>query len=135
MARDEQPGDPLPGKGWGFPVTADHRGDVELSAGQESIEDAIRIIIGTAKGERVMRPEFGCDIHDHVFDAINGATMSLAEESVKEALIAWEPRIDIDDVDASPDPDNPNRLMITIQYTIRSTNAEGNMVYPFYLNE
>jgi len=135
MARNDQQDEPLPGSGWSFPVGTDHKGDVALSDGKDSIEDAIRIIIGTAKGERVMRPEFGCDIHEHVFDTINGATMSLAEESVREALITWEPRIDVADVDASQDPENPNRLLISIRYIVRSTNAEGNMVYPFYLTE
>ncbi|RQG88003.1 baseplate protein [Natrarchaeobius halalkaliphilus] len=135
MVRDTHPEDPFPGSGWQFPVSTDHRGDIALSSDNESVEEAIRIIVGTAKGERVMRPEFGCDIHDHVFDSINGATMSLAEESVREALIAWEPRIDVRDVDASADPDHPNTLLITIRYVVRSTNSEGNMVYPFYINE
>lgn len=127
--------DPLPGTGWAFPVRPDHRGDIALSEGKASIEDSIRMIIGTAKGERVMRPEFGCDIHDHVFDAMNGATMSLAEESVREALIEWEPRIDLEAVETEPDPENPSTLLIDIQYLIRTTNTEGNMVYPFYVNE
>ena len=125
----------LSGTGWQFPVETDHRGDIALSTEQDGVEEAIKIIIETAKGERVMRPEFGCEIHDHVFDVINGATMSLAEESVREAIVAWEPRVDVEDVSAEPDPENPNRLLITIQYIIRSTNTEGNMVYPFYLTE
>ncbi len=135
MPPNDRRTDPLPGTGWAFPVRPDHRGDIALSEGKASIEDSIRVIIGTAKGERVMRPEFGCDIHDHVFDAMNGATMSLAEESVREALIEWEPRIDLEAVDAEPDPNEPSTLLIDIQYVIRTTNTEGNMVHPFYVNE
>lgn len=124
--------DALPGRGWAFPVTTDHRGDISLSAGDQSITDSIRIILGTAKGERVMRPEFGCEIHDHVFDSIDGATITLVESSVREALIEWEPRIDVKSVAARRDSENPNKLLIDIAYRIRSTNADSNMVYPFY---
>ncbi len=129
------PDDEFPGTGWGFPVESDHRGDVSLSRGDVNIQDAIRVILGTAKGERVMRPEFGCDIHDHVFGNIDGTMLTLVEGSVREALIQWEPRIDVADVDAHRDPDNPNRLLIHIEYRVRSTNSESNMVYPFYLDE
>lgn len=123
------------GTGWGFPVTTDHKGDVSLSAGEENIRDAIRIVVGTAKGERIMRPEFGCDIHDHVFDTIDGTTLTLVEDSVEEALVEWEPRIDVRDVTARRDPEDAAKLLIEIQYVVRSTNSEGNMVYPFYVNE
>ena len=131
MSSDE-PEDALPGTGWGYPVTTDHKGDISLSEGNTNIKDSIRIILGTAKGERVMRPEFGCDIHDHVFDSMDGATLTLVESSVEEALIEWEPRIDVVDVTAERDSENPNKLLIDIAYRIRSTNAESNMVYPFY---
>jgi hypothetical protein len=123
------------GTGWGFPVKTDHKGDVSLSVGEANIKDAIRIIVGTAKGERIMRPEFGCDIHEHVFDNIDGTTLTLVEGSVEEALIQWEPRIDVHDVSARRDPEQPNKLLIEIHYIVRSTNSESNMVYPFYVNE
>jgi phage baseplate assembly protein W len=126
--------DELPGAGWGFPVTSDHKGDIDLSEGEASVEDAIRIILGTAKGERVMQPDFGCEIHDHAFDSVDGTTLTLIEGSVREALIEWEPRIDLNRVDAGRDPENPNRILVEIDYTIRSTNSEANMVYPFYVN-
>lgn len=134
MTKDHTAQNELPGGGWSFPVGTDHKGDIALSKGQLSIEDSIEIIISTAKGERVMRPEFGCDIHDHVFDSINEATIVLVESAVEEALIKWEPRIDIGDISVRQDSEQPNRLLIDIQYIVRSTNSEGNMVHPFYVN-
>ena len=127
--------DELPGANWSFPVGTDHKGDISLSKGQLSIEDSIKIILGTAKGERVMRPEFGCDIHEHVFDSINETTITLVTTAVEEALIKWEPRIDIGAVTAQRDPDTPSRLVIDIRYIVRSTNSEANMVYPFYIRK
>jgi len=127
--------DELPGGGWSFPVDTDHKGDISLSKGQLSIEDSIKIILGTAKGERVMRPEFGCDIHEHVFDSINETMITLVTTAVEEALIKWEPRIDIGAVTAQRDPDTPSRLVIDIRYIVRSTNSEANMVYPFYIRK
>lgn len=125
----------IPGSGWSFPVETDHRGDIALSEEEQSVRDAIRIILGTAKGERLMRPEFGCDIHQFAFETVDGATTTLVEGSVEEALIRWEPRIDVEEVSARRDPDEPNKLLIDVEYVVRSTNAESNMVYPFYVSE
>jgi len=125
----------LPGAGWSFPVRTDHKGDIVLSDGEANIEDSIRLILGTAKGERIMQPEFGCDIHDHVFESMDGTTLTLVESGAKEALIQWEPRIDINRIEASRDAETPNKLLVDITYTVRSTNAESNMVYPFYVAE
>jgi phage baseplate assembly protein W len=127
--------DNLPGAGWNFPVKTDHKGDIALSAGETNIEDSIRIILGTAKGERIMQPDFGCEIHDHVFDNIDGTTLTLVEGSVEDALVQWEPRIDIDGIKARRDRKNPNKLLVDIDYTVRSTNSESNMVYPFYVTK
>lgn len=123
------------GAGWQFPVRTDHQGNVELSEGVDSIERSVRAIIGTAKGERVMRPDFGCDIHDHVFATTSPATLNMMEDSVREALVQWEPRIDVERVDASREPGAPNVVRIEITYWIRSTNSHANMVYPFYVQE
>lgn len=127
--------DGIPGAGWSFPVETDHKGDVALSEGEMSIRDSIRLILGTAKGERIMEPEFGCDIHRHVYDNIDGTTLTLVEDSVGRALVRWEPRIDVGDISARRDPDEPNKLLIEINFVVRSTNSEKNMVYPFYVNE
>jgi len=123
------------GTGWGFPVATDERGAIKLSTADEDIQESIRIILGTAKGERLMRPEFGCDIHKHVFSSATPATLNLIESSVREALVRWEPRIDIESVEARTDPDEPTKVLIEIEYHVRTTNSLSNMVYPFYITE
>ena len=123
------------GTGWEFPVGTDSRGDIAVSSADEDIQEAIRIILGTAKGERVMRPAFGCDIHDHVFSAATPSTLNLIESSVREALVRWEPRIDVESVDARTDDADPNKVLIEIDYHVRTTNSLSNMVYPFYITE
>ena len=123
------------GTGWSFPVETDERGDIELSSADKDIQESIRIILGTAKGERLMRPEFGCDIHKHVFSAATPATLNLIESSVREALVRWEPRIDVESVEARTDDEDPTRVLIEIEYHVRTTNSLSNMVYPFYITE
>ncbi len=123
------------GTGWSFPVETDERGDLKLSSADEDIKESIRIILGTAKGERLMRPEFGCDIHKHVFSAATPATLNLIESSVREALVRWEPRIDIEAVEARTDDAEPTKVLIEIEYQVRTTNSLANMVYPFYITE
>jgi hypothetical protein len=91
------------------------------------------MILGTARGERVMRPDFGCGIHDLVFAVNNATTAGRVVGEVRQALIQWEPRIDVLDVTASPDATEPNRLLIEIEYRVRATNSRFNLVYPFYL--
>lgn len=123
------------GTGWQFPVTTDRKGDVELSTGVDDIEESIRIVLGTAKGERVMRPEFGCGIHEYVFGSTNATTLNLVEAAVEDALVEWEPRIEVSNVDASADRIAEGLLSISIDYRVRSSNTEHNLVYPFYLAE
>jgi len=123
------------GTGWRFPVDTDHRGDVAASSAEEDIRESIRLILGTVPGERLMRPEFGCDIHEHLFSAATPATLNLIESSVEEALVRWEPRIDIESVDAHTDDKEPHTVLIEIDYHVRTTNSLSNMVYPFYLTE
>lgn len=121
------------GTGWAFPVEVDEaRGGIRLSREMADIEESIRIIIGTAKGERRMRPEFGCSLHDLVFAPNNAATASLAAHYVQEALGQWEPRIEVLEVQAEADPEDPSRLLINVLYQVRATNDERNLVYPFY---
>lgn len=128
-------GDEFLGTGWRFPVDTDHRGDVAASSAEEDIRESIRLILGTVPGERLMRPEFGCDIHEHLFSAATPATLNLIESSVEEALVRWEPRIDIESVDARTDDEEPHTVLIEIDYHVRTTNSLSNMVYPFYLTE
>jgi phage baseplate assembly protein W len=121
------------GTGWAFPLRIDGRGGMALSQHENDIEESIFIILGTAKGERRMRPDFGCEIHDLVFAPNNANTWGLAAFYVEDALGWWEPRIEVMDVDTQLDPDDSGKLLITIYYRIKSTNDERNLVYPFYL--
>jgi uncharacterized protein len=122
------------GSGWSFPSGISGRGGISLSSSEKAIDESIRIILNTAKGERRMRPNFGCGIHELVFAPNNSATWSHIAHHVEEALGWWEPRIDVKEVDARPDPMDLSRIFINIKYIIKATNNERNLVYPFYLS-
>ena len=122
----------LIGSGWRFPPGVDSRGRIALSSDRVEIEEAIEIILGTPIGHRVMRPEFGCRIHELLFAPINTATFTAAVHYVREALAMWEPRIEVDDVVAGQDPHIASCLMIYITYRVRATHDERALVYPFY---
>jgi phage baseplate assembly protein W len=121
------------GKGWAFPVGPDLSGALGMVAYERSVEESIRIILGTAPGERLMRPDFGCRIHEMVFAPDCARTVSLAEHYVREALLRWEPRVIVKEVRGGVDGGNPGLVNIRIDYEIRSVNTFFNMVYPFYL--
>ena len=123
----------FPGSGWSYPVLADQDGGVSVSRYEENVEQNILIIMGTAPGERQMRPEFGCRIHDLVFRPNNRMTCALAENFVRTAVSKWEPRVSDVEVAANPDRYEDNTMRIGITYTIQSTNATRNLVFPFYL--
>ncbi len=123
------------GAGWKFPVQTDVLGNIVVSRGEEDIRESIWIILSTARGERMMRPEFGCGIHDLVFASINTGTLGLVEANVQEALTLFEPRIDVLKVEASGKEAEQGRLLVNIDYRIRITNNEFNLVFPFYLKE
>jgi len=123
------------GKGWKFPVKIDAEGQIAMSEHEQDIKEAIWIILSTAKGERLMRPDFGCGIHDYVFASINTTNLALIESSVREALTLWEPRIELTDVKVSTEKIDEGKLMINIDYKVRTTNNQFNLVYPFYLTE
>ena len=120
------------GKGWSFPVSRDPENGVAMSYGEESILDSIWIILATAPGERVMRPDFGCGIHQYVFAVGDAATVGQVTKEVREALVRWEPRIDVLDVDTEV-KGRGEILLINVHYRVRSTNNFFNLVYPFYL--
>lgn len=105
------------------------------SAYEEDIREAVLVILGTAKGERVMRPDFGCGIHDFVFASINTSTVTLIGKTVREALMLWEPRIEVTGIAVDTDDSDSGKLLITIDYRVRTTNNRFNLVYPFYLKE
>lgn len=124
------------GKGWKFPVKVDPAtGRIALSTAEEDIRESIWIILSTAPGERVMRPDFGCGIHDLVFDTMSAATLGLFENHVREALINFEPRIEVMELDISTAEADRGQLLIKLGFRVRETNHEFNMVYPFFLNE
>jgi Bacteriophage baseplate protein W len=130
------------GTGWAFPVRVDDNGALEMSAYEQNIKESIRIILGTAKGERQMRPDFGCGIHELVFARNDHATAGLAIYHVEQALIRWEPRIELIKVDAAPGVEVTSaaiaagdQLIISIDYRVIATNSIFNLVYPFYLTE
>ncbi|HWA84378.1 MAG TPA: GPW/gp25 family protein [Fimbriimonadaceae bacterium] len=121
------------GSGWKFPPRLDSRGRIELVHQEQDVEEAIRMILMTRKGERPMRPEFGCQIHDLVFDPNDAATAGLARRYVQEALMRWEPRIAVLNVTANVDARYPERLLVSIDYTLIATQDRRNLVFPFYV--
>lgn len=132
MAVDTNNRDML-GAGWSFPLQTDGRGGISLSRSDTGIEESIHVILGTAKGERRMRPNFGCDIHNLTFAPYNATTQGLAARYVEEALGWWEPRIEVTDIDVHPDPADHSRLLIDIKYRVKATHDARSIVYPFYL--
>jgi hypothetical protein len=125
----------LIGRGWTFPVGPDGSGRLSLSSGIDDLDESISLILGTSLGERVMRPKFGCRIHDLVYAPIHGNTLGLAERYVREALGWWEPRIEVSSVTVRADREaaDVGRLLILISYRVRATKDERTLVYPFYL--
>ena len=121
------------GAGWSYPLGTDATGGVALVTREREIEQAIRLILGTACGERPMRPEFGCRIHDHVFGAANSATAGLIAYDVRQALERWEPRIEVNEVGVSFDAIESGTLYIDVGYEIRGLNDRRNLVFPFYV--
>ena len=138
---------PFLGVGVEFPVSLDTEGDFRLAEYEESVRQSILIILGTAKGERVMRPDFGCSIYDLVFEPNSPATAGKVSQAIQEALLIFEPRIDVLDVrvnsvtitknqreeaeiEITP---NTETMMVSIDYQVRATNNVFNLVYPFYL--
>jgi Bacteriophage baseplate protein W len=122
------------GIGWAFPIRVDEKGEVASSVYEDDVREAIRIILGTTPGERVMRPDFGAGLHALAFEPLGTTTMALAKHRVEEALIVWEPRIDSIAVEVSAEP-ALGRLMLDVRYRVRATNTFYNLVYPFYLLE
>jgi hypothetical protein len=121
------------GRGLAFPLRTDATGSVALVGGDREIVESIRLILATAPGERPMRPEFGCGIHDLVFAPADAATAGEISYAVRRALAQWEPRITVDDVIIDFAEADQGTLLIDIRYTINSTNDPRNLVFPFYV--
>ena len=121
------------GSGWSFPLRVDERGGIAMSRGTRDVEEAMRVILSTPIGERRMRPNFGCAVHDLIFAPNNATTHGLIQHYVREALALWEPRVEVRDVIIRTDAAEPSTLRVEIQYELRATNEQRNLVYPFYL--
>lgn len=121
------------GRGWAFPPHIGPQGGIALTHERNEIDQAIHIILSTSPGERVMRPTFGCRLHDIVFDPNNSHTAARARRYVEEALGMWEPRISVIRVDVLHDTDQANCLIIEIHYEVKATHDQRSLVYPFYL--
>jgi hypothetical protein len=120
------------GAGLGFPMRLDATGSIELVSHNREIEESIRLILSTIPGERPMRPEYGCGIHNYVFASIDPDTAGRMAGEVRSALVRWEPRIDVEGVDVTVDPKDQTVAYVDIRYSVGNTNDPRNLVFPFY---
>ena len=123
------------GSGFAFPMELDSSGSTAITSDEENIRQSMILILGTAPGERLLRPKFGCAIHDILFEPNTLVTASKIEYEVKKSLQEFEPRVGDIEVHAMPDESEPSRMNVSISYTIRKTNTKANLVYPFYLRK
>ena len=121
------------GRGISFPMRVDQSGSLAFTQGTADIDGSLRMVLMTAPGERLMRPQFGCRIWDLLFEPINANTLGLMAEAVRDAVSQWEPRVTLEDVVIDPDPADHSRVMIALKYRVRATNDRRNLVYPFYV--
>jgi uncharacterized protein len=121
------------GRGWAFPVDVDADGRIEYAAEEKKIQESALIILGTPLGSRVMRPDFGSRLHELVFAPMTASTQALISRYAIDALVRWEPRLDVIDVSAEEDRAEAGKLLVDVDYRVRSTNSVFNLVYPFYL--
>ena len=121
------------GRGFYWPMQVDHTGSIRMTDGAADLDRSMAVVLATAPGERVMRPEFGCRIWDLLFEPITPNLLGLMAQAVREALTQWEPRVTIEQVDPAPDPNDPGLVSIWITYRVKATNDRRNLVYPFYV--
>jgi phage baseplate assembly protein W len=121
------------GSGWAFPLRTDATGGIALVSREREIVEAIRLILATAYGERPMRPEFGCGIHELVFAPADATTAGRIAYEVELSLRRWEPRVELVDVTCTTVDAQPSTLYIDVGYRIRGTNDPRNLVFPFYV--
>ena len=121
------------GRGWAFPLKIDSQGGISLTTDRNEIQQAIKIILQTEIGQRVMHPTFGSRLHELIFAPNNDHTAALARRYIEDALGMWEPRISVANIDVQPDPNEASRLLIDISYQVNATHDERSLVYPFYL--
>jgi phage baseplate assembly protein W len=123
------------GKGWSFPIRLDGRGRFALSEGQRDVQEAIKIVLGTRVGERIMRPTFGSEVSGLLFEPATPGTAARLADAIKDSLSQWEPRIDVLQVTVDRDAEVETRFVASLTYRIRENNSVLNEVFPFYLTE
>jgi phage baseplate assembly protein W len=121
------------GRGFFWPMEVDHTGSIRLTDGAADIDAAMAVVLATAPGERVMRPDFGCRIWDLLFEPVTANLLGLMAQAVRDALTQWEPRVIVETVDTLPDPDDSAVVSIRVGYRVKATNDRRNLVYPFYV--
>jgi phage baseplate assembly protein W len=121
------------GRGFSWPMSVDHTGAIKLTDGVDDLDCSMRIVLLTAPGERVMRPQFGCRIWDLLFEPVTPNLLGLLAEAVRDALAQWEPRVEVEQVLPVPDPKDGGLVHIQVIYRVRATNDRRNLVYPFYV--
>jgi len=121
------------GRGWAFPILPDAGGALRYVDGDANVAQSLRLLLATAAGERVMRPGFGTDAPGLVFAPGSEANLRLLEERIREAVRDYEPRVVLDDVTATADPVEPERVTVEVTWTVRRTNTRSSTVFPFYL--
>lgn len=121
------------GRGIRFPLGVDQTGALAMTSGSDDIDRSIRMILSTARGERLMRPDFGCAIWDQLFEPVNANTLGLMAQAVRDAVGQWEPRAELEEVEVTPDDRDPSVVDIEIWYRVRTTNDRRNLVHPFYV--
>lgn len=124
------------GSGWGFPPEFNKRsGAVRMVAGEEDIEESLRILMATKPRERVMQPDYGCGLKSLVFENIDSSSLTLIRDAIRRAVLFFEPRIDLDEIEIDEGRAYEGLLYIKLNYTVRATNSRSNLVYPFYFLE
>src|SRR5438552_1217193 len=121
------------GRGLRFPIEADATGALRLAEAEDKVRDSVLLILATVQGERQMRPDFGSRLQEQVFGLLRASTFSRIAFHVQEALIQWEPRIEVQSVIARPDAVEDGLVLVSVDYTVRATNTRFNLVYPFFL--
>jgi phage baseplate assembly protein W len=123
------------GVGLSFPPSAAADGELEVVVAEEDVRQALRLILETEHGERVMRPTFGAGLRSFMFEPLGAGTITLVRQRVEEGLIAWEPRIDVREVTVTVGDPEAGRLDVNVSYVVRATNTFYNLVYPLYVQE
>lgn len=121
------------GRGFSWPMAVDHTGSIALTDGADDLDSAIRMVLLTAPGERVMRPQFGCRIWELLFEPVTPNLLGLIAEAVRDAIAQWEPRVEVEDVVPAVDGNDHGLVRVQVSYRIRATNDRRNLVFPFYV--